>query len=52
MRSKVKFASKAYFKGTQVMHVRISYHFLADLDDLHITRHVPETDSEKRIRNI
>ena len=34
------------------MHMRISYHFLAGLADLHITRHARETDSEKRIRNI
>ena len=34
------------------MHKHISYHFLADLADLHITRHVHETYSEKRIRNI
>ena len=44
------------YKGTQnplkghsqLKHMRISYHFLADL---HITRHVRETESEKRIRN-
>ena len=33
------------------MHMRISYHFLAGLADLHITRQALETDSEKRIRN-
>ena len=32
----------------QLMHMRIRYHFLADL---HITRHACETESEKRIRN-
>ena len=31
-----------------LMHMRISYHFLADL---HITRHFRETESVKRIRN-
>ena len=30
------------------MHMRIRYHFLADL---HVTRHERETESEKRIRN-
>ena len=30
------------------MHMRIRYHFLADL---HVTRHARETESEKRIRN-
>ena len=36
---------------SQLMHMRIRYHFLADL---HITRHVHarETESEKHIRNI
>ena len=33
---------------SQLMHMRIRYHFLADL---HITRHACETESEKRIRN-
>jgi len=37
------------FKGhSQLMHMRIRYHFLADL---HVTRHACETESEKRIRN-
>ena len=30
------------------MHMRIRYHFLADL---HVTKHARETESEKRIRN-
>ena len=30
------------------MHMRIRYHFIADL---HVTRHSRETESEKRIRN-
>ena len=30
------------------MHMRIRYHFLADL---HVTRQARETESEKRIRN-
>ena len=30
------------------MHMRIRYHFLADL---RVTRHVRETGSEKRVRN-
>ena len=34
------------------MHMRISFHFLAGMADLHITRHARETDSEKHIRNI
>ena len=37
---------------SQLMHMRILYHFLAGLPDLHITRHARETDKEKRIRNI
>ena len=37
---------------SQLMHMRISYHFLAGLADLRITRQACETDSEKRIRNI
>ena len=37
---------------SQLMHMRISYHFLAGLADLHITRQARETDSEKRILNI
>ena len=32
----------------QLMHMRIRYHFLADL---HVTRRARETESEKRIRN-
>ena len=32
----------------QLMHMQIRYHFLADL---HFTKHVRETKSEKRIRN-
>ena len=39
----------ALLKGhSQLMHMRIRYHFLADL---HVTRHERETESEKRIRN-
>ena len=38
-----------YLKGhSQLMHMRIRYHFIADL---HVTRHARETESEKRIRN-
>ena len=38
-----------YLKGhSQLTHMRIRYHFLADL---HVTRHTRETGSEKRIRN-
>ena len=33
---------------SQLMHMRIRYHFLADL---HVTRRARETESEKRIRN-
>ena len=33
---------------SQLMYMRIRYHFLADL---HVTRHVRETESEKRIQN-
>ena len=33
---------------SQLMHMRIRYHFLADL---HVTRHERGTESEKRIRN-
>ena len=33
-------------------HICISYHFLAGLADLHITRQARETDGEKGIRNI
>ena len=33
---------------SQLMHMRIRYHFLADL---HVTRHERETESEKRIWN-
>ena len=39
----------AKLKGhSQLMRMRIRYHFLADL---HVTRHECETESEKRIRN-
>ena len=37
---------------SQLMHMRISYHFLAGLADLYIATHARETGSEKRIRNI
>ena len=38
-----------YLKGhSQLMHIHIRYHFLADL---HVTRHACETESEKHIRN-
>ena len=44
---------QAGLKGhSQLMHMRISYHFVAGLADLNITRHARETDSERRIRNI
>ena len=33
---------------SQLMHMRIRYHFLADL---HVTRRERETESDKRIRN-
>ena len=38
----------------QSAHVRmcISYHFLAGLADMHVTRQARETDGEKRIWNI
>ena len=39
--------SEHYVKGHR-QHMRIRYHFLADL---HVTRHARETESEKRIRN-
>ena len=43
------FQSRLILKGHgQLMHMRIRYHFLADL---HVTRHARETESEKRIRN-
>ena len=34
------------------LHMRISYHFLAGLADLHISRYSRETDIENRIQNI
>ena len=37
---------------SELMHMRISYHFLAGLADLYIATHARETGSEKRIRNI
>ena len=38
-----------HLKGhSQLMHMRIRHHFLADL---HATRHARETESEERIRN-
>ena len=38
---------------SQLMHMRISYHFLAGLADLHIPRYSRETlELKKRIRNI
>ena len=41
--------SVTWLKGhSQLMHMRISYNFLADL---YITRHARETESEERIRN-
>ena len=36
----------------QLKHMRISYHSLAGVADLHMKRHSRETDSEKHIRNI
>ena len=33
-------------------HMCISYHFLAGLADMHVTRQARETDGEKRIWNI
>ena len=33
---------------SQLMHMRIRYHFLSDL---HVTRHACATESEKHIRN-
>ena len=33
---------------SQLMHMRIRYHFLADL---HVTRYERETESEKHIQN-
>ena len=43
------FVVQLILKGhSQLMHKRIRYYFLADL---HVTRHVPETKFEKRIRN-
>ena len=44
-----------WLKGhMQSAHVRmcISYHFLAGLADMHVTRQAHETDGEKRIWNI
>ena len=42
-------ASVTWLKGhSQLMHMRISYNFLADL---YITRHARETESQKRVRN-
>ena len=42
-------ASVTWLKGhSQLMHMRISYNFLADL---YITRHARETESEERVRN-
>ena len=35
-------------RHSQLIYMRIRYHFLADL---HVTRHSRETESEKRIRN-
>ena len=40
--------SSWFLKGTQLMHMRIRYHFLPDL---RVTRHGRETEREKRIRN-
>ena len=37
---------------SELMHMRISYHFLAGLADLYIATHARETGSEKYIRNI
>ena len=38
-----------HLKGhSQLMHMRIRHHSLADL---HVTRHARETESEERIRN-
>ena len=43
------FIVQLILKGhSQLMHKCIRYYFLADL---HVTRHVPETEFEKRIRN-
>ena len=43
-----RFPVKKLKGHSQLKHMRISYHFLADL---HITRHARETESEKRIWN-
>ena len=43
-----RFPVKKLKRHSQLKHMRISYHFLADL---HITRHARETESEKRIWN-
>ena len=41
--------SSGFLKGqSQLIHMRIRYHFLADL---HVTRHSSEPEGEKRIRN-
>ena len=43
------FQARPILKGhVQLMHMRIRYHFLADL---HVTRHARETERQKRIRN-
>ena len=52
MRHKVTPEVPCFNGHSQLMHMRISYHFLAGLADLHITRQARETDSEKRILNI
>ena len=48
--SKVSRFLHGFLKGhSQLMHMRIRYHFLADMC---VTRHGRETEREKRMRNI
>ena len=44
----VKVLPMSLKRHSQLMHMRLRYHFLANL---HITRHAHETEGERRIRN-